>query len=95
MNPKPSKDTAFTIVVGVAVVATVANVTGVLVVAVGAADGFPRQPQFSAAASDWVCLCPNEPHAETGTCKNKDFVGFKLIYCSLRRRECEVGDDIS
>lgn len=89
MNPKPSKDTAFAIVGAVAV----ANVTGVLVVAV--ADGFPRQPQFSAAASDWVCLCPNEPHAETGTCKNKDFVGFKLIYCSLRRRECEVGNDIS
>lgn len=95
MNPKPSKDTAFAIVVGVAVVAAVANVTGVLVVAVGAADGFPRQPQFSAAASDWLCLCPNEPHAETGTCKNKDFVGFKLIYCSLRRREYEVGNDIS
>lgn len=92
MNPKPSKDTSFAIVVGVAV----ANVTGVLVVAVAvAADGFPRQPQFSAAASDWLCLCPNEPHAETGTCKNKDFVGFKLIYCSLRRRECEVGNDIS
>lgn len=90
MNPKPSKDTAFAIVVGVAV----ANVTGVLVVAV-AADGFPRQPQFSAAASDWLCLCPNEPHAETGTCKNKDFIGFKLIYCSLRRGECEVGNDIS
>lgn len=83
MNAKPSKDTAFAIVVVVAV-ADVANVAGVLVVVVAAAaDGFSRQPQFSAAASDWLCLCPNEPHAENGTCRNKDFVGFKLIYCSL------------
>lgn len=26
---------------------------------------------------------PNEPHAGNGTCKNKDFVGFKLIYINV------------